>query len=61
MQNSLDKLKMAFNSPAGLQSIQNKSYAAFGQVNWHVVERFHRDRWCARHARRPAYHLGHLS
>ena len=37
MQNSLDNLKMAFNSPAGLQSIQNKSYAAFGQVNWHVV------------------------
>lgn len=37
MQNSLDKLGMAFNSPAGLQSIRNRSYAAFGQVNWHVV------------------------
>jgi outer membrane receptor protein involved in Fe transport len=37
MQNSLDNLKMAFNSPAGLQSIQNRSYAAFGQVNWHVI------------------------
>ncbi|MEJ1961618.1 MAG: TonB-dependent receptor [Gammaproteobacteria bacterium] len=37
MQNSLDGLKMAFNSPAGLQSILNKSYAAFGQVNWHVA------------------------
>ncbi|MEJ0034469.1 MAG: TonB-dependent receptor [Gammaproteobacteria bacterium] len=38
LQNSLDGLKMAYNSPAGLQSIQNKSYAAFGQVNWHIAD-----------------------
>ena len=37
MQSSLDQLKMAFNSPAGLQVIDNKSYAVFGQVNWHVA------------------------
>jgi len=36
MQNALDGLKMAYNSPAGSQTIENRSYAAFGQVNWHV-------------------------
>ena len=40
MQNALDGLKMAFNSPAGLQTIENKSYAAFGQVNWHIDDAF---------------------
>jgi iron complex outermembrane receptor protein len=40
LQNSLDGLKMAFNSPAGLQDIRNKSYAAFGQVNWHIDNAF---------------------
>lgn len=40
MQSSLDGLKMAFNSPTGLQDIENKSYAAFGQVNWHIYNAF---------------------
>jgi outer membrane receptor protein involved in Fe transport len=40
MNNALDGLKMAFNSPAGLQDIRNESYAAFGQANWHVTDDF---------------------
>lgn len=40
MQDSLDRMKMAFNSPAGLQDIENRSYAAFGQVNWHIYNAF---------------------
>ena len=40
LQNSLDRLIMSFNSPAGVQDIQNESYAAFGQVNWHVADDF---------------------
>lgn len=40
MQNSLDGLKMAFNSPSGSQDIENKSYAAFGQMNWHIANAF---------------------
>lgn len=35
LQNSLAGLSMAWNSPAGLQEIRNKSEAAFGQANWH--------------------------
>jgi outer membrane receptor protein involved in Fe transport len=38
MQNSLDRLQMSFNSPAGFQSIENKSAAAFAQANWHLSE-----------------------
>jgi hypothetical protein len=38
LQNSLDRVIMSFNSPAGVQDIQNESYAAFGQVNWHVAD-----------------------
>ena len=38
MNNTLDGLKMAFNSPAGLQDINNESYAAFGQANWHITD-----------------------
>src|SRR6187455_2811098 len=40
LENSLDRLLMSFNSPAGVQDIQNESYAAFGQVNWHVADDF---------------------
>jgi outer membrane receptor protein involved in Fe transport len=40
LQNSLDRLIMSFNSPAGVQDIENESYAAFGQVNWHVADDF---------------------
>ena len=38
LQNSLAGLSMAFNSPAGLQKIENKSEAVFGQANWHFTE-----------------------
>jgi outer membrane receptor protein involved in Fe transport len=38
LQNSLDRLIMSFNSPAGVQDIQNESIAAFGQLNWHVAD-----------------------
>jgi outer membrane receptor protein involved in Fe transport len=38
MQDSLDGLTMSQNSPAGLQSIRNKSLALFGQANWHLTQ-----------------------
>jgi outer membrane receptor protein involved in Fe transport len=38
MADSLDGLSMSYNSPAGLQSIRNKSLALFGQANWHLSE-----------------------
>lgn len=38
LQNSLAGLRMAFNSPAGLQEIDNKSQAIFGQANWHFTD-----------------------
>ena len=38
LQNSLDRVIMSFNSPAGVQDIQNESSAIFGQVNWHVAD-----------------------
>jgi iron complex outermembrane recepter protein len=38
LQNSLDGLLMSFNSPAGVQDIQNESIAAFGQVNWKIAD-----------------------
>jgi len=40
LQNSLDRLVMSFNSPAGVQDIHNESLAAFGQVNWHIADAF---------------------
>lgn len=40
MNNTLDGLKMAFNAPTGLQDINNESYAAFGQANWHITDDF---------------------
>jgi outer membrane receptor protein involved in Fe transport len=38
LQNSLDRVIESFNSPAGVQDIQNESSAVFGQVNWHVAD-----------------------
>ncbi|MES1195412.1 MAG: TonB-dependent receptor, partial [Steroidobacter sp.] len=38
LRNSLAGLSMAFNSPAGLQNIRNKSAAIFAQANWHLSE-----------------------
>jgi iron complex outermembrane recepter protein len=38
MQNSLDRLSMDFNSPAGFQDIRNKSAAVFGQADWHLSD-----------------------
>lgn len=38
--NSLNGLAMDFNSPAGLQYIRNKSYAAFAQADWHLTHAF---------------------
>jgi outer membrane receptor protein involved in Fe transport len=40
LRNSLDGLAMDFNAPAGLQLIRNKSYAAFGQADWHLTRKF---------------------
>jgi iron complex outermembrane recepter protein len=38
--NSLNGLAMDYNSPAGLQYIRNKSYAAFAQADWHFTKSF---------------------
>jgi len=38
--NSLNGLAMDYNSPAGLQYIRNKSYAAFAQADWHLTKKF---------------------
>lgn len=38
MQNSLSGLALHYNSPAGLQDIDNKSVAFFGQANWHLSD-----------------------
>lgn len=38
LQNSLDGLSMAWNSPAGTQAIVNKSAAVFAQANWHLSD-----------------------
>ena len=40
LENSLDRMVMSFNSPAGVQDIQNESSAVFGQLNWHVADAF---------------------
>ncbi len=39
LQNSLAGLDMAWNSPAGLQLIHNRSEAVFGQANWHFTDK----------------------
>jgi outer membrane receptor protein involved in Fe transport len=38
--NSLANLALDYNSPAGLQTIENKSGAVFAQANWHFTDRF---------------------
>jgi iron complex outermembrane recepter protein len=38
LQNSLAGLNMAFNSPAGLQKIHNKSAAIFAQADWNLSD-----------------------
>jgi iron complex outermembrane recepter protein len=38
MQESLDRLSMSFNSPAGVQAIRNHSAAVFGQADWHLTK-----------------------
>lgn len=40
MQNSLDRLSMSYNSPAGIQQITNKSGAPFAQANWRLLPSF---------------------
>ena len=39
MRDSLANVNMAYNAPAGLQAIENKSGAVFAQANWHFTER----------------------
>jgi outer membrane receptor protein involved in Fe transport len=38
LRSSLANLSMSYNSPTGLQSINNISTAAFGQANWHFTD-----------------------
>jgi iron complex outermembrane receptor protein len=38
MLNSLANVNMAYNSPAGQQSINNKSAAIYAQANWHLSD-----------------------
>lgn len=40
LRNSLGGLAMSFNSPAGVQEINNKSAAIFAQANWHFTDSF---------------------
>ncbi len=40
MENSLDRLAMLYNSPAGYQDIENRSEAVYGQADWHVTDKF---------------------
>lgn len=40
LRNSLAGVAMSFNSPAGLQKIENKSEALFGQANWNLTDAF---------------------
>ncbi len=37
MEDSLANLSMAYNAPAGQQTIENKSGAVFAQANWHLT------------------------
>nr|MDP9125788.1 TonB-dependent receptor [Pseudomonadota bacterium] len=40
MLDSLANVNMAYNSPAGQQSIDNKSAAIYAQANWHLTDSF---------------------
>ena len=39
MRDSLANVSMAYNAPAGQQTIENKSGAVFAQANWHFTDR----------------------
>jgi outer membrane receptor protein involved in Fe transport len=39
MQNSLDRLAMLNTTPAGVQDIENRSEAAYGQADWHLTDK----------------------
>jgi outer membrane receptor protein involved in Fe transport len=39
MQNSLNRLSMLYGSPAGLQDIENKNDAIFGNTDWHLSDK----------------------
>lgn len=39
MQNSLDRLSMLYNSPAGVQDIENKDAAVYAQADWHLTDK----------------------
>jgi iron complex outermembrane receptor protein len=39
MENSLDRLTMLYNSPAGLQDIENKSDAIYASADWHFTDK----------------------
>lgn len=38
MANSLANLSLDYNSPSGIQNIDNRSQAVFGQANWHLSD-----------------------
>jgi outer membrane receptor protein involved in Fe transport len=40
LRNSLAGLAMSYNSPAGVQAIENQSSAIFAQANWHLGQKF---------------------
>ncbi|MBV8636131.1 MAG: TonB-dependent receptor, partial [Burkholderiaceae bacterium] len=39
MENALDRLYMLYNSPAGIQNIENKDEAVYAQADWHLSEK----------------------
>ncbi len=39
MANSLDRLAMQYNSPAGSQDIENKDAAIYAQADWHLTDK----------------------
>ncbi len=39
MENSLDRLAMLYNSPAGLQDIENRDEAVYAQADWHLTDK----------------------
>jgi outer membrane receptor protein involved in Fe transport len=40
LQSSLANLALDYNNPTGIQNIDNKSQAVFGQANWHLSDAF---------------------
>jgi len=39
MQNSLDRLTLLYNAPAGYQDIENKDEAIYGEADWHFTDK----------------------